>query len=108
MKNPIKFRGKSEKTGEFVYGGIFQNGNQFMIINVYFDEEGYPYPDFTDVESESVAQFVGYDKNGAEIYSDDKIFRKYSGIVTAGDFFNFSDIGRKFDDVELIVKEVKK
>lgn len=91
----IKFRGKSLKTGEFVYGGAIQNEKQFMITNLDFDEEGYPYPNFTDVEPESVAQLIGYDKNGKEIYSDDKVnvddgYRIYAcwiGYEQMGDTF---------------------
>lgn len=57
-----------------------------------------------------VAHFVGYDKNGAEIYSDDKIriqdwthyYLTGTGIEVAGDFVKVNDIGKKFENVEVI------
>lgn len=54
--------------------------------------------------------FVGYDKNGKKIFSDDKIrvkdWNRYcmagTGIEIAGDFIHVNDIGKTFDNVELI------
>ena len=89
-------------------GELIQNPYALPVIQVVdlddceFDYEVYP---------ESVAQFVGYDKNGAEIYSDDKI-RVYDkgiyGVAIAGECFKVNEIGKKFDNVELINEEVKK
>lgn len=63
---PIKFRGKSDITGKFIYGiGVKIKPDYAQIIS-----DGYCYE---DVEKDSVAQLVGYDVDGNEIYEDDEI-----------------------------------
>ena len=62
------------------------------------------------VYPETVAQFVGYDMNDNDIYSDDKILvydiARYGTceprIEIAGDIVKVSDIGKGFDDFELV------
>lgn len=63
----IKFRGRCIGNGTFVYGDLTHN----------FDDV---YVNGWQVKPESVAQFVGHDKNGAEVYEGDKIL-----IDDAGD-----------------------
>ena len=106
----IKFRGKSI-SGHYAYGfltmkKIRNNGKlSYAIANGNFTQ-GETIP----VSEQSIAQFLGYDKNGKEIYSDDLI-RVYdhsrycmagTGIENAGDFFKVNDIGETFDYVEVI------
>lgn len=69
----IKFRGKVAAecegyAGQTVYGSliIYALGSTHW-INSLEDERGYP------VEPDSVAQMVGYDSNGAEIYEGDTL-----------------------------------
>ena len=60
MNRPIKFRGRCIGNGTFVYGDLMHN----------FDDV---YVNYWQVDPESVAQFVGYDKTGNEVYEGDKI-----------------------------------
>ena len=58
MKRPIKFRGVSLDTGEFIYGDLRHVGSTAVI-------------DDTAVYEDSIAQLVGYDRNGREVYEGD-------------------------------------
>ena len=60
----IKFRGKRIDNGELIYGDLLTGGNEFAIINDTWRAVVVP---------ESVAQLVGYDKNGAEVYEGDTL-----------------------------------
>ena len=81
MKVPIKFRGKclnAEKT--IVYGDLIQAPYDLPVIRVFNDKECKKgictYEDY-EVYPESVAQLVGYDANGDEIYKDDTLFNQF-------------------------------
>lgn len=70
MNRPIKFRGVSLDTGEFVYGDLRIIGIRphiFKEAQCYYDEE------LIEVEPDSVAQLVGFDRDGNEVYEGDKI-----------------------------------
>ena len=68
-KRPVKFRGKT-CYGTSYYGGFFQNelGHCYIITdeNLYYGSLNYH-----KVEPDSVAQLVGYDANGDEVYEGD-------------------------------------
>lgn len=57
MNRPIKFRGR-DKNGKFRYGDF----NDIDLGTI-----------FADVDEDSIAQFVGYDRDGNEVYEGDKI-----------------------------------
>ena len=68
MNRLIKFRGVSLDTGEFIYGDLRIIGihpHIFKEAQCYYDEE------LIEVEPESVAQLVGYDCDGREVYEGD-------------------------------------
>lgn len=67
MNKAIKFRGRSVRTGEYVYGDLMHmTGGRVGIIydkRVACDE----------VEPDSVAQLVGTDSNDKELYEGDEV-----------------------------------
>ena len=102
---PIKFRGKSLWANTLVYGDLRQDGEDKFIT-------AFNSPIHHRVAPDSVAQFVGYDCNGEEIYSDDLILDEvFPGAVPqkyiAGDRVSVNSIGEKFDYFKL-VKEGEK
>lgn len=110
MKKLIAFRGKAMETGKYVYAELGEVSAELRDDYLTFIVE-----DVYTVESETISQFVGYDKNGKMIFSDDKI-RVYdhsrycmagTGIEIAGDFIKVNDIGKKFDNVELLEETLK-
>ena len=63
MTRPIKFRGRDIR-GRTLFGDIrHNNGGCFMFDGDFWYE----------VDSDSIAQFVGYDKDGREIYEGDEL-----------------------------------
>ena len=80
MTRPIKFRGVSLDTGEFIYGDLRIIGIRphiFKEAQCYYDEE------LIEVDEDSVAQLVGYDANGNEVYEGDKVVSEYVDEIVA-------------------------
>ena len=65
---PIKFRGRRIDNGEYVYGDLLTGGNEFAIINDTLRAM---------VDPDTVAQLVGYDKDGKEVYEGDAVIEEY-------------------------------
>lgn len=62
---PIKFRGRDIETGEYVYGDLMHmTGGRIGLI---FDKRVAA----VEVDPDTVAQLVGYDKDGNEVYEGD-------------------------------------
>ena len=81
MSRTIKFRGLSIKTGQWVYGCYLTDGLEYHAIQAIVKELGSD-DDYITMSSgvikETVGQFTDeHDKNGAEIYEQDKISRQY-------------------------------
>jgi len=90
MTWPIKFRGVSLDTGEFIYGDLRIIGIRphiFKEAQCYYDEE------LIEVEPDSVAQLVGFDADGREVYEGDELVgangfefkARFVGNLTDGD-----------------------
>ncbi|MBR4384152.1 MAG: hypothetical protein IKP64_11415 [Selenomonadaceae bacterium] len=78
MKRPIKFRGRDIDTGEIIYGDFREIGihaHIFKEADCYYEEE------LIEVDPDSVAQLVGYDKDGREVYEGDKLVSVDNGAV---------------------------
>ena len=83
MKIPIKFRGRDVETGKMVYGD-FINGASGTLIN----EHKFAMP-ARYVEPSSVAQLVGYDKNGDEVYEGDILEFDFEDLQNRGEMIHY-------------------
>jgi len=81
---PIKFRGKAEN-GEYVYGDLMQGNYDESAFRIKPRKKRPVY-----VDKNSVAQLVGYDVDGKEVYEGDAI------IDTRDDSANFEKLIAKF------------
>lgn len=86
---PIKFRGNH--FGKIVYGDIIHEEGKpsyiertFIYSRVKVKEFEYVYKKF-EVDPDSVAQLIGYDKYGNEVYEDDVLVDWLKHRVIAGD-----------------------
>ena len=68
----IKFRGKSKKTGEWLYGDLVRNVEGEFAIVPPFEISMNNYCENYEVDVETIGQSTGlYDENGSEIYEGD-------------------------------------
>lgn len=70
----IKFRGIN-KCGEYVYGDLLHKKSRTYIAVTHYLKY--------KVDSSSVAQFIGEDSNGAEVYEGDLIIDKTGNLFVA-------------------------
>lgn len=91
MKRPIKFRGKRIDNGKFVFGDLqtyfrTDGKTKSFVIRTWerLDDWVAVAPDKSvtvaeyyerPIDPESVAQLVGYDANGREVYEGDTVIR---------------------------------
>ena len=68
----IKFRGKSKRTGEWLYGDLVRNVEGTFAIVPPFEISMNNYCENYEVDVETIGQSTGlYDENGSEIYEGD-------------------------------------
>lgn len=73
MTKTIKFRGR-DRYGEVFYGSFDEDTCTIDCWDV---------AETVVVERDTVAQLVGYDKDGREVYEGDKVVSEYGFSVTA-------------------------
>lgn len=67
---PIKFRGIDWETGEYVYGDLIQGNYDEVCPRIKPRKKKARYV-------KDVAQLVGYDANGKEVYEGDTVIEEY-------------------------------
>lgn len=68
----IKFRGKSKKTGEWLYGDLVRNVEGDFAIVPPFDMTMDNFCSYYEVDKETIGQFTGlYDESGKAVYEGD-------------------------------------
>ena len=82
MNRPIKFRGRDIDTGEFVYAELGQVSAEISDEYLSFITD-----DMHLVDADTIAQFVGYDRDGNEVYEGD-IFVVPCGTEIAARFID--------------------
>ena len=79
MKRKIKFRGRDINTGEVIFGDLRHIGIRTYIFKeaqCYYDEE------LIEVDEDSIAQLVGFDRDGREVYEGDIVADDIAEYVT--------------------------
>lgn len=79
MNRPIKFRGRDLETGEYVFGEFGQGATSGEPMIYFYDYDAQQWVGAA-VEPESVAQLVGYDTDGKEVYEGDTLIDKYKTL----------------------------
>lgn len=101
----IKFRGRDIETGEYVYAELGQVSAEINPEYLTFITD-----DIYTVDTESVAQLVGIDSSGKEVYEDDVIVDQHGIECTAylvGILDGETEFVRLDDEIEMASFEFK-
>ena len=105
MKRPIKFRGRVPDTdkldgGRIVYGSLVDYGEDDGLYRYWIHPIGGGGRNYFPVNEDSIAQLVGYDCDGREVYEGDFLvndngdgfFAELVGAVITDEGFLHADI----------------
>lgn len=97
MKKIFKFRGKDENNGNYVYGDLCNISSVISTPSI-INKNG----ERIFVKSDSVAQLIGYDKAGNEVYGDDILIdENYDIEVNAMEALEMWEFGEEFYNYKL-------
>ncbi len=105
---PIKFRGKRLDNGELICGDLLHYGKYETCIRSYLFPDKNSFSTLP-VDSNSIAQLVGYDADGKEVYEGDALVDEegmpinslYVGIIDSDSNTIDGEICDQFGDVWL-------
>ena len=88
MTRPIKFRGRVPDTdkldgGRIVYGSLVDYGEDDGLYRYWIHPIGGGGRNYFPVNENSIAQLIGYDSAGNEVYEGDKVIGEYGDEVVA-------------------------
>lgn len=90
---PIKFRGRDIDTDEFVYGD-FVHDVPMSSFNGIIDDDDFVH----EIKNDTVAQLVGCDRNGNEVYEGDTVVVPCGTEITARLFDNITPNAKLKED----------
>ena len=100
---PVKFRAKTEK-GDFVYGDLIKGHYIEWMPKIKPAKKR-----SVHVDKDSVAQLIGYDADGKEIYEGDKLILGASEYIAGVQPVTFTNDGKYFkpekDFSDFLLKE---
>lgn len=86
MTIPIKFRGVARGIRQYpkgkIYYGLYDDGWDVEAPCIFFKDDTNSW-NFVPIEPDSVAQLIGYDKDGKEIYTGDVVISELGNKFTA-------------------------
>lgn len=77
MNRIIKFRGRWVDDGEYVFGEFGQGATSGEPVIYFYDKDAQQWVGAT-IYPDTVAQLVGYDKNGNEVYEGDILLDEHN------------------------------
>jgi len=94
----IKFRGIEKGTDDFVFGNVFEDYNNELIIrNWFINEIGSSIDAYYYIYKETLGQFTeATDIQGKEIYEGDIVRQKITDEVKASGFFYWFGVVEKY------------
>ena len=109
---PVKFRAKPIIGDEFIFGDFVSRGDECAIRvkenNYLFNLHEYEIA----VKPDSVAQLVGYDADGKEVYEDDKLILGSHEYIASIRPVSYTDDKKYYkpekDSSDFLLKENKK